>query len=193
MTNPEKLELSAAAKAFVGFSILMGLLLLGGNQASKTRKEQVYNRYAKEIDAYANQNREALTKLFTEIFPNKYCYRATTIPGEILCPTPEQVGQTVPSTLENWSSTAFIKQGEGGNLLVMELGGQTNLFSAYPDPDGKKKKVHYLLDGTVEKIDWEEYVYSLPGKEAIIPVKDSSGKIIGAIARGVIEESSIRR
>ena len=67
----------------------------------------------------------------------------------------------------------------------MGLSGETGDVSNYSQD--QYMKLSKLLNGQVEEIEWEDYVYVLPNKEVVFAVKDDSGKVVGAIVRGVIE------
>ncbi len=159
--------------------------------ADKSRKSEVYRTYAVETHKYIDENKEDLSVLFTLLRQNNPpCVEDVVEPP--FCPRPtnqEQINK-LTQNLKDWSSTAFLvesKYDEG--ISMTRLSGDTKSFYVYP-PE-KQLRVKRLLSGEVEEIAWDDYAYEFPGKEVIIPVKDSSGKVVGAIIRGVIEENSL--
>ncbi len=69
----------------------------------------------------------------------------------------------------------------------MGLSGTIQEFYVYHED--KKALVTKLLNGQVSSIPWDNYSSHIRAKEVIIPVKDASGKILGAVVRGVIESN----
>lgn len=177
------LDLKTSLLVFVGFCLVLGFLIWGGFIWSDQRKQAVYDRYAQETDIYIENNRPGLIELFTRIFPDSRCsnYSEQNIK---LCPTQDEVARTVPDTLKDWSSTEFIKK-SGQSILVMRLSGETSTFYGYSD--NREQQLAKLLNGELSSIPWDDYTGSFSHKEVIIPVKDTSGRILGAIVRGVIE------
>src|SRR3989338_9505009 len=186
MENDRKtLELK---KPLIFFVVLIILLFLGFNlfqSFSNSRKAEVYNKYASETEKYISENRAVLTELFNNKFPNQDCDSYST--NGCTKPYQDEIAKLVPPTLKDWSSTAFIKK-NGSVVLTMNLGGDVREFYYYPENEGYD--LVKLLNGELDKVEWEDYSYELPGKEVVIPVKDENGKVLVAIMRGVIEPKS---
>ena len=86
-------------------------------------------------------------------------------------------------------NTFFLfKSGFSDKINIARLSGDSKELYIYPTE--KEISVKQLLNGEISQIPWEDYTYELPNKEVIIPVKDNSDKVIGAIIRGVIEQKS---
>lgn len=142
--------------------------------------------YVQETDRYIETNRDGLTKLFTEVFPNEPCVTYNYEPS-VQCkkPTQEEIMKRISPNLKDFSSTMFLKRGGSTNLLIMRISGDTENASVYP-PE-KEQQIIKLLEGHTTEVPWDDYFYQFNGKEIVVPVKDSSGKIIGALVRGIIE------
>ncbi len=188
MTSSNKLDFKIAFVIILGIFVLIGTLVLMGTSLSNKRKQEVYNKYAQETNIWISQNKEGLRKLFTEVFPNHYCPPRETFPpnATYVCPNQAAIHTLISQDLKDWSSTEFIKESQG-KLWIMRLSGDVIEFNPYPAE--KKNLVHELLRKEVQSIPWDNYTYDFAGKEVIIPVMDESNKVLGAIVRGVIEDS----
>ncbi len=185
MTSNSKLEFKTAFIVLFITSILIGGLVFTGNYLSNKRKQDVYNKYAAETNNWMSHNREGLDKVFSEVFTAfDLCQSETGIKNKITCPDIQTTPRLISQDLKDWSSTGFIKESEG-NIEYMGILGHVSNFDPYPKEE--KNSVYKLLRGEIESVPWEDYIYDLPGKDVIIPYKDSSGKVIGAVVRGVIE------
>jgi hypothetical protein len=190
MTNSQKLDLVKPIGFLAIFIVVIAILFFFLSSANSNRKEAVYQTYATETDSYINQNKENLIILFTILRgENPPCEQNTTNPP--FCPVPsrtELIGK-LSQNLKDWSSTGFIYQTKFSEaIFIARLSGESQELYIYP-PE-KRDQVKKLLSGEVERVSWDEYSYEFSTKEVIIPVKDNSGKVIGAIIRGVIEQNS---
>jgi hypothetical protein len=82
----------------------------------------------------------------------------------------------------------LVKSRSTEGINVIRLSGDMQSFYVYPNEN--RIELLKLLNGEVPEIPWDDFTYELPGKEVVIPVKNNSGQVIGAIVRGVIEEKS---
>lgn len=181
--NSHKLNLFQPFFFLLIFALVMAVLFFGLASLSNERKNSVYQTYASETTHYINQNQSQLVILFNQIFPKADCVIQRQ--PNLVCAFPNQdaIAHLLPSTLKDWSSTAFIKE-DGERMLIMRLSGDTKEIYVYPEQ--KRLELQKLLRGEIEKISWDNYSYDLSGKEVVIPVKDGN-KVIGAIMRAVIE------
>jgi hypothetical protein len=181
MTNtPEKLEIKRPLLYLLLFSLVIGVIFLGLTKLSDQRREDVYQKYASETESYIHRNRDGMKRIFTEIFPDKMLcdnYNCVAVDTDYI---PKLISQD----LKDWSSTLFLKE-SGGEILALRLSG--DYWNIYIHPQEKKDLVLKLLRGEVAQVPWDDYTYEFSQKEIIIPVKDESGKVMGAIMRGVIE------
>lgn len=165
------------------FAFVIAVLFLIFSSLSQTRKDSIYQAYALETEQYINKNQPQLIILFNDMFPKTECIinRQQNVP----CAFPNQEAIAhLPSTLKDWSSSAFLKA-DGEKIFMMRLSGDTK--ELYPYPEQKRLQLQKLLRGETTKIDWDDYTYELTGKEVVIAVKDNNEKVIGAIMRSVIE------
>lgn len=185
-TDSTKLSLRTAFLFLAIFVVIMAVLIGILSQADRMHKENVYNRYADEANTYIAANRPALVKLFTEVFPNDTtCWNGQTTPCSKVVDS-NQIAHLLPSTLNDWSSTLFLKQATTGAILALRLSGDVTTPGLYPQE--QEKTVHDLLSGKRETIPWDNYTYLLNTKEVIITVKDSNNNVVGAIVRGTFEK-----
>lgn len=166
------------------FALVIAVLFLIFSSLSQARKDSIYQTYASETEQYINQNQAKLNILFNDMFPKTECIinRQQNVPCTL--PNQEAIAHLLPSTLTDWSSTAFLKA-DGEKIFMMRLSGDTKELYLYPEQ--KRLQLQKLLRGETTKIDWDDYTYELTGKEVVIAVRDDNGKVIGAIMRSVIE------
>lgn len=170
----------------LGVTILLGLL----SQIDRHRKERIYQTYATETEGYIERNRDHLIVLFTILGgENPPCMQGVTAPPYCPLPTRQEQIKKLTQDLKDWSSTAFLHKSRFSEaILITRLSGESQEAHIYP-PE-KETLVKRLLGGEVQQIPWDDYVYELANKEVTIPVKDTSGRVIGAIIRGIIEQNS---
>lgn len=118
------------------------------------------------------------------MFPNQICHDSDPVKCAQPNPTGDEIAGMLTQNIKDWSSISFIKLANG-EVLEMKLSGDVSGF--YPYPADKKQKVVDLLNGKQDKIPWDEYG-GYGQKQVIVPVKDASGHVVGAIVRGVIEK-----
>lgn len=178
------LKFSQPLIVLVIFALIIAVLFLIFSSLSQARKDSVFQTYALETEQYINQNQTQLIILFNDMFPKTECIinRKQNVPCAF--PNQEAIARLLPSTLKDWSSTAFLKV-DGEKIFMMRLSGDTK--ELYPFPEQKRLQLQKLLNGEVTKIAWGDYTYELVGKEVVFVAKDNNGKIIGAIMRSVIE------
>lgn len=166
------------------FVLIIAVLFLIFSSLSQARKDSVYQTYALETEQYINKNQPQLIIFFNDMFSKAECIvnRQQNVPCAF--PNQEAIAHLLPSTLKDWSSSAFLKA-DGEKILMMRLSGDTK--ELYPYPEQKRLQLQKLLRGETTKIDWDDYTYELTGKEVVIAVKDNNEKVIGAIMRSVIE------
>lgn len=184
--SSEKLDFIKPLLLLIIFIIILAILFTVFSFLSNQRKEKIYAAYEVETQQYINQNRPQLLKLFNELFPEKLCpfHPETTTPCQRV--TPEEIAALLPSTLRDWSSTAFIKKGVNKTFYMRLSGEVGEHYTSQKYADA----LNSLLSGQQDKIPWEDYSYLFVGKEVVFPVKDDSGRVVGAIMRGVIEDQS---
>lgn len=160
------------------------------SSADRNRKEKIYQTYATETQNYIQTNKDTLMILFTMLRgENPSCQEGISSPPYCPLPTRQEQINKLTQDLKDWSSTAFLfKSRFSDRVNITRLSGDTQELYIYPTE--KEVQVKQLLNGEINQIPWENYTYELPNKEVIIPVKDASGRIIGAIIRGVIEQNS---
>lgn len=166
------------------FVFIIAVLFLIFSSLSQARKDSIYQAYALETEQYITKYQPQLIIIFNDMFPKTECIinRQQNVPCAF--PNQEAIANLLPSTLKDWSSTAFIKE-NGERIFMMRLSGDAKELYAYPEQ--KRLQLSKLLRGETTKIDWDDYTYELTGKEVVIAVKDNNGKVIGAIMRSVIE------
>lgn len=180
--DPKKLPI---LKPLIGFMIFIAFLVVCYfvlSAFSNQRKSAVYKTYADETNSYIAKNSDGLATIFNQIFlkcndPSTTCTSALSA----------QIPRVLKTDLKDWSSTIFLKQMDN-QIYQMSLSGEISEFYSYPED--KRILIQKLLNGEVSQIPWDEYTYTFPNKEVVIPVKDNSGHVIGAIMRGVIEQKS---
>lgn len=184
--NPKQLEFFQPLLLMGIFLLIVAVLFGFLAAASQGRQKYVYQTYNNETEQYIQQYQPQLLTLFNELFPKSNC--VSPVPG-IVCSYPTQVGITrlLPGTLKDWSSTAFLRSDQG-KIYLMRLSGDTKQI--YPYPHKRAEVLDRLLAGEAQQIPWDDYTYDLGGKEIVTSVKDSSGKVVGAIIRSVIEDNS---
>ncbi len=181
-----QLDLFKPLAALVLIVAVIGSLVLLFSSLNYQRGEKIYQAYEAETQGYIQRNRAGLNELFNVIFP----YKEPTLRSSVYFePNPkysttDYIAKLLTQDLKDYSSTAFLKA-NGGVIYLIDLAGNITTVSSYPAE--KNKDLLSLLTGTVDKIPWDDYLWQFRGKEIIIPVKDDSGQVIGAIARGVIE------
>lgn len=185
--NSDKLDLVKPAVAIITLILLLGGGIFFLNNLNKQRKETVFQQYKQETEQYIDKNRPALITLLESITSLIPCPTGTTCPASQ--PSKEQIDKQLSHDLKDWSSTMFLVKSRGGEgINVVRLSGDVSSFYAYPNDE--RINLLKLLNGEVSELPWDDYTYELPGKEVVIPVKNNSGQVIGAIVRGVIEEKS---
>ncbi len=179
----------------MGFTLFLAVAIGVLTLLSKQRQERVYQRYATETEAYIAKNRPALLAILASAsaqydfcaFHNNYysvnynsdCYQDQTLA--------DRITSELSHDLVDWSSTAFFFSSKKGREVgYLRLSGEMGSASL-GEPE---QKVKDLLEGKVERLTWDDYTYLFDNKEVIIPVKDQSGKVVGAVVRGVIEQKS---
>lgn len=183
MVSDERKKLNLVAPLLIIFVIVVSVsvsaLIL--SHVSEKRNENLYNAYANEANSYIAKNQANLEKLFVEVIPDENIC----VSGQP-CPKADSgaISNLLPKNLKDWSSTMLVKKGKGDSLIVAKLDGS---LSYIPNREGEEKDIRKLLSGEVDKIPVADYVYDLRNTEAVIPVKNKDGKIIGALIRGVIE------
>lgn len=190
MSNSKTLDLVKSLTLLLFFGIGIALVFALLSAADRNRKEKIYQTYATETQNYIQTNKDDLIILFTILRgENPPCQEG--IISSPYCPLPtrqEQINK-LSQDLKDWSSTAFLfKSRFNDRINITRLSGDTQELYIYPAE--KEIQVKQLLNGEKSKIPWEDYTYELSNKEVIIPVKDASGKVLGAIVRGVIEQNS---
>lgn len=189
-TDSDKLDLIKPAIAIFVMILLIGGGVFALNNLNKQRKNAVYQQYKQETDGYIARNQTALNEFFSKVSSNPTCGE---YPSSSPCvpkdPIKDIIDHKLNHDLKDWSSTVFFAPGSSdGQVNVVRLGGDVYPTSTY-GPD-KKNQVIKLLKGEVSELPWDDYTYDLAGKEVVIPVKNGSGQVIGAIVRSVIEEKS---
>lgn len=184
--NHKSLNFLHASLFLIIFSLIVFSLTIFLAALNKQREKDTYLAYANETQEYIQKNKANLMVLFNDIFPKSSCVGTNRYEHVCAYPNQETIAKLLPSTLKDWSSTAFLKKDQG-KILLMRLSGDTR--ELYLNP-----KKTYVLDnffsGGEEQIPWDDYTYELSNKEVVIAVKDDSGKITGAIIRSVIEDKS---
>jgi hypothetical protein len=190
MTNSSKLDLVKPLGFLAIFAVIIAVLFFLLSSANNKRQDEVYLTYATETEGFINQNKDTLVTLFTILRgENPPCAEGISNPPFCPLPTRTELIAKLSQNLKDWSSTAFMyKDHLSDRVYILRLSGDTYEQNFYPAEKGEKIKK--LLRGEVDKIAWDEYTYEFSTKEVIIPVKDSSGKVVGAIIRGVIEQNS---
>ncbi len=187
--DQKKLNFGKPLLFFFAFVVAIAVLFGVFSAYNQKRENDVYQVYANETQQYIDTNRSALTTVFTKIFPNDVVCQTNIAPnGSTSCPkvSGDDIAKLLPSTLKDWSSTSFIKKGSEGIMLTMSLSGDYGRANIYPDDNAIL--VEKLLSGEVSSVPWDNYTSQFSEKQVIILVKDASGKIIGALVRGVIEK-----
>lgn len=177
------LDFKTAIIIFIFFAAFIGILLWGGNYLSEHRYQKYYASYSEEIDDYVNQNRTNVMIVFNQIFPvHGGCTPRST--GPDACPDEELISKMMPISLKDGGSIEFLKE-VNGKIYWMDISGNSREFYT---PVGRiTDNLNRLLQGEVESIPIDSY-RGYQTKQIIIPVKDDSGKLVGAIATDVIDK-----
>jgi hypothetical protein len=179
-SDNKKLPIFQTLIAFAAFIAIVGTLFYYLSEYSKERKRTIYQNYASETNTYISKNKDGLNTIFNKVFiPCTSYYSPQCVSTESA-----QIPHLVTSDLKDWSSTVFLKEYNGA-IYYMRLSGDMGTLYAYDTEN--KILLEKLLRGEVSEIPWGEYVYELPTKEVVVAVKDETGHVVGAIARGVIE------
>lgn len=188
--NESRLSLLPGLITIVAAIVVIALTFFVLNFFNERRQEEVYNKYSTETEAYIVQNRAGLIDLFTNYFVSKPCSNGPYATNPKLPPCPKlddhTIAQHVKTNLKDWSSTAFLVKEKNNKVSLVTLNGNKEDYYIYPQ--STSQDVDNLLGGSIKTIPWEDYYYAFPGKEVVIPIKDDSGTIIGAIIRGVVEK-----
>lgn len=188
--DSNRLDLIKPGIALVIFIILIGVGIFFLNNLDQQRKSEVYKKYAEETESYISQNQPALVSLFNQTSGKTSCSQYSPIPDCLpAAPIKELIDRQLTHNLKDWSSTLFItSSGTTESMKSISLSGDMVQFHGYRQES--TIKVWKLLSGEVSELPWDDYTYTFPGKEVVMPVKDDSGKVVGLIVRGVIEEKS---
>lgn len=192
--NSKKLNFKISFLYFFIFIIVVALIIAGLWKFSEIRKEQVYLTYSLETNNYIARNWDSLIRLFNNISQIPYpCNTTKDVSIDYNCPQSltlnEQINNSLSHDLQDWSSTIFlVKSQKTGEIRTIRLSG--DIRDLYPASADQKGLINKLLSGEVSFLPWANYTYELDGKEVIIPVHNSSGQVIGAILRGVIEKKT---
>lgn len=187
--NSKNLDLLKPLTFLLFFCIGVAMLFVLLSSADRNRKEKIYQTYATETQNYIQANKDNLIILFTMLRgENPPCQEGISSPPYCPLPTRQEQINKLTQDLKDWSSTAFLfKSRFNDRINITRLSGDTQELHIYPTE--KEIQVKQLLNGEINQIPWENYTYELPNKEVIISVKDTSGRVIGAIIRGVIEQN----
>lgn len=185
MTNRKHVYPLQAAGFLVGIFLVVSIPLALLSHLNSSRSERIYQAYAQELTPWVEKNRSGLDIIFTELFPGACEANVKQSP----CPSLEksELMTLISSDLDDFSSTAFIRLYKDGQPRIMRLSGEVEDFYLHGNNEPYREVIS-MLQGEREVIPWQEYFYSIPGKEVIVMYKDSEGKILGGIIRGVIEE-----
>lgn len=179
----DRISFRSLVVPIITFLLGMFVLVLVFSTISNQRKQKVYQTYAAETKQYIEKNRQGLVKIFTEVFPKKdACYYNKQTP----CPYINgDLTKYISSDIKDFSSMMFIRKDSTGAIQHLRLSGELAYFYGKYETE---QRVLDLLNGTVESIPWDDYTYSFPQKELVMPVKDDKGKVVGAIVRGILEK-----
>lgn len=176
-TRNNKLSINAVFLALILISSIIVMLTVFFDGLSKKRAELVYTNYTNETNKYIEKNRIGLVQIFEDIntstCPNGYCNRATQV----------ETSNIISDELRDFSSTAFVALNAQKELILQRLSGDREILYA---GDESTIKLKSLINGSVSKLDWAEYLYFYQGKEIVVPVKNSEGVIIGLLIRTVV-------
>lgn len=185
MTNSSQtLETGRPLLFLLFFTISIGTLFLVLSSISNYRKEKIYNTYAQETEIYIAKNQQGLEILFNNLMKDE-CLTDEPWVEQCSVTSGGQIAQLITDDLQDWSSIMFIKR-SSTRIHQMRLSG--DISRGYFYPRERENEVSDLLNGKADKIPWDDYTNLFPGKEVIIAVKGSSGNVLGAIVRGVIEK-----
>lgn len=179
----DRISFRSLVVPIITFVLSMFVLVLVFSTISNQRKQKVYQTYAEETKQYIEKNRRGLVKIFTEVFPKKdACYYNKETPcsdvnGDLM--------KYISSDIKDFSSMMFIRKDNSGVIQYLRLSGELSYFDGHYE---NEQMVRDLLNGTVESIPWDDYTYSFPQKELVMPVKDDKGKVVGAIVRAILEK-----
>lgn len=182
----DRISFRSLVVPIITFLLGMLVLVLVFSTISKQRKQKVYQIYAAETKQYIEKNRQGLVKIFTEVFPKKdACYYNKETPcsnvnGDLM--------KYISSDIKDFSSMMFIRKDNSGAIQYLRLSGELSYLSYFDGHYENEQMVRDLLNGTVDSIPWDDYTYSFPQKELVMPVKDDKGKVVGAIVRGILEK-----
>lgn len=200
MQENDNLNLALALKSSLVIGVLIAIVIYALHEVNAFRNQRVTSRYQKETEDYIQTNQAALATLFTRTFDHAdnctvkdlYCKdsydcKVKKVDGEqCQAQVVDQIHTNLPQTLQDWSSTYFIRSARDW-IQILELGGSLtnsdNIISYSKEQQHKRDLVMQLLHGEVESIPWDDYFSTLSGKEVIVPVRSDNGVIIGAIVR----------
>ncbi len=182
-TNPKTINVATPIVFLIGIFVVGAVVSSILSGLSDHRAQTIHDIYAQEFEEYRARNQEGLEKLFTEVFPDKRCEDPNDWDTCIKDIDPSDIYSNIDDSLKDFSSTAFVKKDSYNNeVMIIYLSGQVN--RRYEE----EEEILQLLDGEIESLPWDEYLYEFDQKEVILPVKDKDGNMLGAVIRGVIEE-----
>ncbi|MBP7740721.1 hypothetical protein KA089_00890 [Candidatus Woesebacteria bacterium] len=171
------------------FSALIGLIISILNLQSQKRELSLINSYYQEIKSYLETHNQDIVKLLSEVMPTAEDY-CNIDPYDGCKQREKENFKLFPDTqsFNNYSSTSFIKRvnlDNGGKVLLMEFSGITSQIE-------QNQELINLLEGKTDKpiignfSGWYSG-YNENNKQVVIPIKDETGKTVGAVLRKVIE------
>lgn len=175
---------------FLGvFVLLVAALAFVMNRLNLERQERVYQTYASETNRYIDDNRGELIEILASASASyKGCvdfdYYSNCFPTNAYL---EKINAKLSHDLVDWPSTAFLFKVPGRmEIFALRVSGGVDMVNS----TNEQSEVRKLMDGEIDKIPWSDVSYLFQDKEVVVPIKDSSGKTVGAVMRGVIEKNS---
>lgn len=186
--NEDNIQFGLVLK-FTGVVILIiaGLMMLM-QFINDSRNRSIVNQYTEETNRYIQKNQAGLETLFSSTFAKaEACNTIEVDPQEHECreAVEKEIYSLITTDLTNFSSTFFIRL-NGPNIQTLNLSGYTTITVNYSE-ERYPQDIRKLLRGDVKQISYDKYYFGYGHSQVIVPVIINN-KIIGGIARGVIEE-----
>lgn len=190
----EPLAFKGMLVAALGIIVVVTTVIFGFNWINEQRRQQVIAKYDQSVEQLVTQNKEGVTQLFTQVmdtcqtsFDN--ADRPDNYLQSIECPAARSAFDALDkAALKDFSATAYIRV-QNGRTQMLEASGRfhgsqefTNTFRYNMRTDIQQ----YLLEG--EEINrWQDFIYFLPSKEVITPVKVGE-QTLGYMLLSVLEK-----
>lgn len=192
----ESLDFKGMAIAAVGIITVISAVVFGFHRLNEIRRTEVIDRYTQSVNKFIETNGTGVQALLSNVIDT--CQRKfdeTNKPGTYLqsiecLEAKAQLDQLDKSALKDSSATAFLRLNkETGSTQIIEASGRfhgNQAFNVGYRFNHTNDLERYIVEG--EEINrWQDFLYTLPGKEVVVPIKDND-QVLGYMLLSVIEK-----